>query len=934
LLQASAKEHTVRVWRVTLVILLVISVFAAPLAPAQPSAAAEPSFSVRQRDSVVAALAWLRTQQLADGSFAPLSQEAAAVACDAVLAISAAGQDASDFSRAVVGARSALDYLETLAVAHLDSASHVGRLALAAVAAHRSPTDFGGVDLMARLAALRADEVFGSSTSDQAWSLLALAAARQPIEPAARLHLAGQQLPDGGWESGAGEGANVATTSLALQALVAARQAVTSTVVVDGMAYLANHQNPDGGFSDAPAAQGAQSDAYSTSAAIQALIACGSNPLSSPWLQSDGNPVTFLLGLQQGNGALAPQMGQAATLAATVQAVPGLLGKCLPLPGRHVARRDAIAWLRQQVHPDGSFPATSTNALGSTAQAVTALAAAGEYPGTWVQPSGQSPLAYLATQVENATNAGLLARLILAVGASYRNPFRFGGRDLVSQLRALYDSESGGFSAVDNIWDHCTAVWALHSTGLPVSEASLRWLLARQNSNGGWGWALGQDSDTNSTSLSVQTLALGPLELSASATAAAIGFLRRQQRYDGGFPWVTPSPWGDDSDANSTAMVIQALWSAQEEPAGLAWMTAPSATDAITLALHGPMDRLLEFQLPSGAFEWQTGYGPDFMATVQALPVLVRHTGPILSSGVTAAQNALAWLRAQQADDGSFSGSSDDPALTSCDALLAIVSAGQDPHVWKTGAMSSKTVLDYLGSSADRFATDAAATGKLIAAITAAGQDATRFGGINLVARLLSLRAEDTWGSSATDQSWAILGLSVTRQPIPAETIERLRAYQQPDGGWETAPGSGSDAPTTALALQALVAARQSGSSAAVASALQYYVARQNEDGGFATRLGSGSSSTAIATASAVQAILAGGQDPFTATWARSAGNPFGRLIGFQLANGALADQSGSGASVEATAQAIPALLGETLISRPAPLYPVLLPLLLGGHVD
>jgi prenyltransferase beta subunit len=178
-----------------------------------------------------------------------------------------------------------------------------------------------------------------------------------------------------------------------------------------------------------------------------------------------------------------------------------------------------------------------------------------------------------------------------------------------------------------------------------VNDASLTWILDRQNADGGWGWALGQDSDTNSTSLAVQTLGLASDLSVGSAVAEALVFLRAQQRSDGGFPFVSPSPWGDDSDANSTAMVVQSLWAAGAQPTSLAWMTAPTQTNVITMSLKSPVERLLDFQLPTGAFEWQPGQGPNLMATVDALSALKGLTSPVPRSDVSPALQSIGRMK-------------------------------------------------------------------------------------------------------------------------------------------------------------------------------------------------------------------------------------------------------------------------------------------------
>jgi hypothetical protein len=176
----------------------------------------------------------------------------------------------------------------------------------------------------------------------QALGLLALAAAGQS-DAAALTWLKAEQCADGGWMGNrpdqaapcpafdpttfAGEDSN--GTALAVQALVAQN----ATPTVDPFDFLADAQNDDGGFGYVP---GQDSDANSTALALQALAAAGEDP--ADWAAPDGDPVSFLLGLQLGNppaanaGAFAVVPGATTPHAlATVQVVPALAGQPFPI---------------------------------------------------------------------------------------------------------------------------------------------------------------------------------------------------------------------------------------------------------------------------------------------------------------------------------------------------------------------------------------------------------------------------------------------------------------------------------------------------------------------------------------------------------------------------------------------------------------------------
>jgi hypothetical protein len=129
------------------------------------------------------------------------------------------------------------------------------------------------------------------------------------------------------------------------------------------------------------------------------------------------------------------------------------------------------------------------------------------------------------------------------------------------------------------------------------------------------------------------------------------------------------------------------------------------------------------------------------------------------------------------------------------------------------------------------------------------------------------------------------------------------------EGGWEWAAGWGADTNSTALAIQALVAASEPVSATSVVCGLAYLAGAQNGDGGFPYAPGGASATNS--TAYVVQAIIAAGQDPSGPVWTISNTTPISYLLTMQLADGSFAWQPGTGSNQLATTQAIPALLGQ-----------------------
>jgi hypothetical protein len=93
----------------------------------------------------------------------------------------------------------------------------------------------------------------------------------------------------------------------------------------------------------------------------------------------------------------------------------------------------------------------------------------------------------------------------------------------------------------------------------------------------------------------------------------ALEYLHSIQNEDGGFPYQKPSEFGSDTDANSTAYVIQALIATGNDPTSSDW----------TVGGNTPLTALAALQLESGAFAWQAAVpGENFLASVQAIPAL------------------------------------------------------------------------------------------------------------------------------------------------------------------------------------------------------------------------------------------------------------------------------------------------------------------------
>jgi hypothetical protein len=301
----------------------------------------------------------------------------------------------------------------------------------------------------------------------------------------------------------------------------------------------------------------------------------------------------------------------------------------------------------------------------------------------------------------------------------------------------------------------------------------------------------------------------------------------------------------------------------------------------------------------SGAVEgWRWGeFGSPQIAVEQAL----------------AAQSGLAWLATQQ--DGATGGYGD--MGSAVEVMFALAANGQRAADLVVDGQA-RSLADFTRFRSAKFSrSSAASAGKLAVALSGAAA-CTSF-----LAKSPADYLDDAglYSSDSGVAAWAILGALAQAEPAPADAIAALLAAQQADGGWEWMAGFGADTNTTALVVQALIAT-ETDAAPAVEAALAYFRTALAPSGGFAyaaSTLESGAD--ANSTAYVVQALYAAGEDPAGAAWAAEEGTPIGYLLAAQLEDGSFAWQPGTGANLLATAQAIPALLGQPypFVAEPSP---------------
>jgi hypothetical protein len=281
------------------------------------------------------ALDWLRMQQQADGSFGSPGSTA-----EALIAVGANRIDATTWRHSPSLLANVLANGVALANGGFDAAAGAGKLAIA-LAANEGCWPIDAMQPVDHYSSTTGK--FGVNPGAHAWAMMGTVALSQAVPASATQYLKSAQLSNGGWEWGEGWGDDTNSTALAIQALVAAGEPVTSTAIVSGLNYLDSAQNDDGGFPYSPTSMyGTDSDTNSTAYVVQALLAAESLT-DTRWITYAGgitptSPITFLLTMQLPDGSFEWQRGFGANRLATQQAIPALLHRPFPVK---VAELDA-----------------------------------------------------------------------------------------------------------------------------------------------------------------------------------------------------------------------------------------------------------------------------------------------------------------------------------------------------------------------------------------------------------------------------------------------------------------------------------------------------------------------------------------------------------------------------------------------------------------
>ncbi len=272
-----------------------------------------------------------------------------------------------------------------------------------------------------------------------------------------------------------------------------------------------------------------------------------------------------------------------------------------------------------------------------------------------------------------------------------------------------------------------------------------------------------------------------------------------------------------------------------------------------------------------------------------------------------AAQDALEWLQEQQSEEN---GSYGDQVSPSVGVMLALGANHLDAAEWRRST-DAPSLLDYVSIAGIGYSHEGAAEAGRLAAGMAAAEGCWSPGAA--APSDYYVPALGVMSDQPGFLSWAILGSLAMSDTVAQGNVDYLRGLALPTGGWEWSPTWGADTNSTAIAMQALIAAGVPVSATEIVSGLAYLKSVQRDDGGFPYTAGSATSpaqSDSNSTAWVVQALLAAEEDPRGDEWKENGQAPIDFLLDRQLANGSFEFMKGMGSDAYATRQVVAALLG------------------------
>jgi hypothetical protein len=217
----------------------------------------------------------------------------------------------------------------------------------------------------------------------------------------------------------------------------------------------------------------------------------------------------------------------------------------------------------------------------------------------------------------------------------------------------------------------------------------------------------------------------------------------------------------------------------------------------------------------------------------------------VLAAGLAAAtpiSSGAGFLQTRQLADGSFAerGQPGYPQLTAW-ATLGLTAAGTAPR-------NRALTIKYLAAQ------EAGLTSPTDLALAALAEQALGQNADRLLARLRGLeRADGSVGGLVNGTAWSVLAFRGSGSRVQPRTIRWLLSRQTSAGGWGWSPRGAADSNDTAAVVEALRSANVTGRP--ISRALGFLLRFRNRDGGFELTHGRGSD--AQSTAWAIQAFAA-----------------------------------------------------------------------------
>src|SRR3990167_4637842 len=93
-------------------------------------------------------------------------------------------------------------------------------------------------------------------------------------------------------------------------------------------------------------------------------------------------------------------------------------------------------------------------------------------------------------------------------------------------------------------------------------------------------------SDVDDTAMAVMAMLEAGVSLGDTAIQNAVSYIKLSQNADGGFPYDPLSPYGTNSNANTTAWVVSMAYKLGEDPENAAWSNGDNTPVAFLQSLQ------------------------------------------------------------------------------------------------------------------------------------------------------------------------------------------------------------------------------------------------------------------------------------------------------------------------------------------------------------